>query len=176
MPLQRKQKEAQVAAVSQLLQHAAAVYLTDFKGLTVEEMNRLRGEFHESEVKYRVVKNTLLRHALTEAGGFDGLLDFLNGPTAVALSETPATPARVIKRFHRDTNQLRPTLKAAWVDGAVFADDQIDTLAALKSKEDLLGDVVGLLLSPMSNVVGALQAPGAALAGILETLQDKAED
>lgn len=175
MPLTREQKAAEVAAVSEMLNGTTAVYLTDFMGLDVEQINKLRGRFHESGVRYRVVKNTLLRIALAEKGGYEGLYEHLAGPTAVAFSTDPSAAARVIKRFKVDTSQALPALKVAYVDGAVYQGDQIDALAALKSKEELLGDVVGLLLSPMANIVGAIQAPGATLAAVLETLQEEAD-
>ncbi len=175
MPLTREQKAAEVAAVTEMLNDSTAVYLTDFMGLNVEQLNQLRGEFHQSGVQYRVVKNTLLRIALEEIGGYEGLYEHLSGPSAVAFCADPSAAARVIKRFKIDTSQLLPALKVAYVDGAVFAGDQIEALAALKSKEELLGDVVELLLSPLTNIAGAIQTPGATLAAILETLHKEAQ-
>jgi large subunit ribosomal protein L10 len=93
----------------------------------------------------------------------------------VALSDEPAAPARVIKQFTGDTRLELPGLKAAFVDGAVYSGDQIDALAALKSKDELLADIIGLLMAPITNVVGALQAPGANLIAILQTIQDEAD-
>jgi len=173
MPLTRENKATEIATVTAMAEDSSAVYLTDFKGLTVEQVNMLRGKFYESGVKYRVVKNTLLRIALQSIGGYEDLFEHLSGPTAVAFCEDPSAPARVIKQFKANTSQAQPALKAAYVGGSVYAGDQIDVLASLKSREELLGDVVGLLLSPMANIVGAIQAPGATLAAILETLQEE---
>ena len=175
MALTRERKATEVAQVAALLNDSGAVYLTDYMGLTVEQINQLRGRFHESGVRYRVVKNTLLRIALEEIGGFDALYEHLRGPSAVALSSDPSAPARAIKRFKAETGSTLPALKVAFVDGSVYAGDQLDVLSSLKSREELIGDIVGLLLSPMSNIVGAVQAPGATLAAILETLQEEAK-
>ena len=174
MPLTRKQKAAEVVAVTELLHGTAAVYLTDYMGLNVEQINQLRGRFHESGVRYRVVKNTLLRLALEEIGGYEGLYAHLDGPTAIAFCADPSAPARVMKRFRMDTSQSLPALKVAYVDGGIYAGDQIDALAALKSKEELLGDIVGLLLSPMTQVMRAVSAPGETLVAVLQTLQEEA--
>ncbi len=176
MPLTKEQKAAAVQDISGKLDAVPALYLTDYKGLTVDQVNDLRRRFRDSGVEYKVVKNTLLRLAMEELGGYEGLFDHLHGPTAVALSAEPAAPARVIKDFTKDTKLELPELKAAFVDGAIFSADQIDALAALKSKDELIGDIIGLLLSPMTNVVGALQAPGSTLAAILQVLQEEQEE
>ena len=173
MPLTRERKAEEIATVTTMVEESAAVYVTDFMGLTVEQINMLRGQFYESGVKYRVVKNTLLRKALESIGGYDDLIEHLAGPTAIALCPEPSIPARVIRKFKTDSSQSLPTLRAAFVDGTVYDGEQIDFLASLKSREELIGDVIGLLLSAISNVIGAVQAPGATLAAILETLQEK---
>lgn len=175
MPLTREQKAEEVTVVTGRLQDNPAVYITDYKGLKVEEVNDLRQRFRESGVEYRVVKNTLLRRAMEDVGGYEDLFTHLHGPTAVAFSTEPAAAARVIKDFTKDTRLAFPTLKVAYVDGAVFAGDQLDALASLKSKDEIVGGVVGLLLSPISNVIGAVQAPGGTLVAILEAIQDKGE-
>lgn len=175
MPLTREQKTEEVTVVTGRLQDNTAVYITDYKGLKVEEVNDLRQRFRESGVEYRVVKNTLLRRAMEDVGGYDDLFTHLHGPTAVAFSTEPAAAARVIKNFTEDTQLELPTLKVAYVDGAVFAGDQLDSLASLKSRDEIVGDIVGLLLSPISNIIGAVQAPGGTLVAILEAMQDKGE-
>ncbi len=173
MPLTREQKAAEVASVADRLSDCTAVYLTNYEGLDVEQVNDLRRRFRASGVEYKVVKNTLLKRAMEGIGGYDGLYEYLKGPTAVAISTEPAAAARVIKAFVSDTRLERPSLKAAYVDGAVFGSDQIDVLALLKSKEELVGDVIGLLLSPIQTIMGALTAPGSNVAAILETLQER---
>ena len=175
MPLTREQKAAAVDVIADHLEAAPAIYLTDYKGLTVEQANDLRRRFREAGVEFKVVKNTLLRLAMERLGGYDELYDHLHGPTAMALSEEPAAPARVIKKFTEDSRLELPELKVAYVDGAVYPGAQLDALASLKSKDELLGDIVGLLMAPITNVIGAMQAQGANLAAILQTIME-AED
>ncbi len=173
MALTKEQKTAQVEEITGKLEAHSTLYLTDFQGLTVEQANELRGRFRASGVDYKVIKNTLLRLAMERVGGLDVLYDHLNGPTAVAFSEEPAAPARVIKKFISDANTKRPELKVAYIDGAVYDATQLDVLAALKSKEELVADVLGLLMSPLTNVVGALQAQGSNLVGALKTIAER---
>lgn len=175
MPRNRKQKSALIDEISEQLEQAPIIYLTDFSGLSVAQANELRSRFFEADVRYKVVKNTLAYMAMDRAGGYEELREHLRGPTALALSEEPAAPARVIKAFREDTGADRPELKAAYVDGDFYGADQLDALAALKSREELLSDVLGLLLAPMKNVVGALQAPGRNLAGALQSIAEQEE-
>jgi large subunit ribosomal protein L10 len=173
MALTRQQKEAQVEDITGKLEEATTLYLTNYQGLSVEQANDLRARFHESGVEFKVIKNTLLRLAMERVGGFDELYDHLNGPTAVAFTEEPAAPARIIKTFVREANTERPELKVAYVDGAIFDATQLDVLASLKSKDELVADIIGLLMAPMANIVGALQAPGSTLAGALKTIAER---
>lgn len=152
-------------------------YLTDSSTMTVEEVNNLRRKFFENGVQMQVVKNTLAIKALEAADqekGYEGLFDSLKGPTALLFTETANVPAKVIKEFRKKGE--RPVLKAAYIDSGIFiGDDQIDALASLKSKEELLGEIVGLLQSPMRNVVGALQSGGNTIMGLLKTLGEREE-
>ncbi len=173
MALSRKKKEALVDELVQKLDGASFVYLTDFSGLDVGQANALRGRFFEAEVDYKVCKNTLLSLALDRVGGFDGLKEHLSGPTAVAISTAPAAPARALKDFFDATDAERPELKVAYIDGALYAGEELDVLAALKSRDELLGDILGLLAAPMANVVGALQSPGSTLAGALRAMSNE---
>ena len=173
MSLAKEQKSVEISFIVERLEENPAVYLTDFMGLDVVAMGALRDRFRKSGVEYRVVKNTLLRRAMEQIGGYEPLMDTLHGPTAIALSTEPSAAARVINEFKKSQNSTLPELKAAYIDGAFFTSDQLDVLASLKSREELLGEVVTLLLSPASNVMSAIGAPGSALAGILEVLQEK---
>lgn len=175
MPLTRDQKADAVGVIQEQLEAKNTVYVTDYKGLTVEQVNDLRNRFRDAGVDYKVVKNTLLRLAMDRIGGYDDIYAHLNGPTAVALSDEPAAPARVIKKFLEDVKAELPQLKAAYVDGAIFEGNQIEALASLKSKDELIGDILGLLLSPITNVVGGLQAQGQNIVGALKTIAEKEE-
>jgi large subunit ribosomal protein L10 len=174
MPLTKEQKRDAVAAIAEDLQSVNTVYLTDYAGLNVEQANALRSEFFKADVRYKVLKNTLLKRAMEDADvDYSGLFEHLSGPTAVAFTNDPATPAKVIKKFLED-NEL-PRLKGAYVDGAFFGPDALDQLASLKSKDELIGDILGLLMAPMTNTIGALQAQGSNLVGAIKTIAEKEE-
>jgi large subunit ribosomal protein L10 len=175
MALTKQQKEAIVKEVAGRLEGATTIYLTNASGMSVSQVNDLRGRFRASGVGFQVVKNTLLRRAMDGVGGFEGLYGHLEGPTAVAYSEEPAAPARVIKKFVEQTNATLPTLKVAYVDGALYDGATIDMLAALKSKDELIGDILGLLMAPIANVIGGLQAQGGNIVGALKTIAERGE-
>lgn len=175
MPMTKERKAESVQEITEMLSGSATVYLTNYSGLTVAQANELRGRFRKAGVQFRVFKNTLVRHAMEEIGGYDDLFDHLHGPTAVAFSEEPSTPARVIRDFLKDKNSEKPELKAAYIDGAFYGPGSLETLVALKSKDELIGDVIGLLLSPASSVIGAIQSPAQTLVGAIKTIAEKAE-
>jgi large subunit ribosomal protein L10 len=174
--MNRDQKSAVVDEISERLSQVSTIYLTNYSGLTVAQANELRARFRASGVDFKVLKNTLVRLAMQRIGGYDDVFEHLNGPTGVVFSNDPATPARVIKKFLSDNGTLElPEVKAAYIDGAVYGGGSLDVLASLKSKNEIIGDVIGLLLSPMTNVVGALQAQGGNIVGALKTLAERAE-
>lgn len=176
MAMTRAQKAATVDTLAERLEGAPVIYLTNFQGLTVEQATELRQMFREAGVEYAVVKNTMLRLAMDRVGRFDDeVLDMLHGPTAVAFSDEPAAAARVMKKFREDGKVEIPELKGAYVDGAVYQADALDLLSKLKSKDELLGEIVSLLQSPMSNVVSALTAQGQTLAGAIKQIAEKEE-
>lgn len=150
-------------------------YITDTGGMTVEEVNDLRRLCFGADVKMQMVKNTLIRKALDSLeGDYSEVYDSLKQPSSVffATSESPSTPAKLIRDF-RKTNE-KPILKAAVIDTAVFTgDDQLKALAELKSKDELVGEIIGLLQSPAKNVLGALQSGGTKIAGIIKTLSER---
>ncbi|MEM1127437.1 MAG: 50S ribosomal protein L10 [Bacteroidota bacterium] len=172
----RKQKAEAVEAIASKLQETPTIYLTNYSGLSVAEMNELRGKFRAANVEYRVLKNTLVRKAMESLGGYEALYDQLNDPTAVAFTEEPAAPARVMKDFLEDNKKEIPALKGAFVDGAFYGADALEILSKLKSKDEILGDILGLLMAPMTNVVGALQGQGSTLVGAIKQIAEREED
>lgn len=172
MPLTREQKQEALGAIAEHLEGANTVYLTDYQGLTVEQANGLRRAFRAAGIDYKVLKNTLLRRVMADRGGFDELYDQLNGPTAVALANDPAGPAKVLKKFLADNNLETPRFKGAYIDGAVYGEGSLDVLASLKSKDELIADILGLLLAPITNVASALGAQGSGLASIVKQIAD----
>jgi len=177
MSKDRAEKAEIIDQIGEKLSEYPIIYLTNFQGLTVAQSNDLRGRFREAGVDYQVTKNTLARIALDRIEGKDALEEFFAGPTAVAFSEDPAKPARVIQDFIEEEDVERPELKVAWIEGEMYDDPEaLDTLADLKSREELIGEIVGLLLSPAQNVMGSLQGGGQKLAGIVQSLAEEEDD
>jgi large subunit ribosomal protein L10 len=173
MALTKQQKADILEDLTGLLENAQTVYVADYAGLDVAQSSELRNRFRQRDVQFRVVKNTLLRLAMDRVGGFENLYEYLEGPTAIALSSEPAAPARVIKDYLKDSRGEKPALKAAFVDGSVYDGAQLDALAALKSRDELIGDILVLLSSPPRNVVAAVQGVGARLAGVVKVLAER---
>ena len=172
MPLTQQQKREALGAITEQLDAANTVYLTDYQGLTVAQANSLRRAMSAADIEFKVLKNTLLKRAMEQKGGFDELFDQLNGPTAVALSNDPSAPAKVLKKFLADNALEIPRFKGAYIDGAVYAEGNLDALATLKSKDELIADILGLLLAPITNVARALSSQGAGLASIVQQISE----
>ena len=169
------EKKATVEQITEDLESSGAVYITNYSGMSVTEVNNMRGEFFEGDIKYKVYKNTLVKRAMDEVGGYEDLYPHLVDQNGFAfVEEELAAPAKVIKKLFEETE--KPKFKAAIIDGDYYGEDELETLAAMKSKTEVIGDIVGLLLGPVSNVVGALQAPGRNIAGALETIAEKGEE
>ena len=151
-------------------------YITNTEALTVEQVNKLRRICFSKQVEMKVAKNTLIKKALEsiDSTRYSGVFESLNGVTALMFSENAKEPAVIISTFRKESNGEKPVLKAAFIDGDVFAgDDQLKTLTSLKSKNDLIGEVIGLLQSPAKNVISGLNA-GSKLAGLIKALEDRA--
>jgi large subunit ribosomal protein L10 len=150
-------------------------YLADTGELTVEVVNQLRRRCFNSKIRMRVVKNTLLEKAMDQVEGknFGDLRTVLAGPTSIMFAEVGNIPAKLIKEFRKKNE--KPILKGAYIDESVYiGDNQLEALASLKSKEEVLGDIIGLLQSPAKNVISGLKNSGGKIAGILKTLENRA--
>lgn len=171
----RSEKAAAIEDLKVKFEENPFFYITDASTLSVAQVNNLRALCFEKGVTMKVVKNTLAIKALEsfdEERNFAPLYDALKGPTALMFCETANVPARVIKEFRKSADH--PVLKAAYIESAIFkGDNQIDNLASLKSKEELVGDVIGLLQSPAKNVISALKSGGSTIAGLLKTLEER---
>lgn len=135
-------------------------YITDTESLTVEQISKLRRECFNKQVEMRVAKNTLIRKALEslDAEKYAGVYDSLHKVTALLFSENPKEPAVIISSFRKEKNGEKPELKAAFINGDVFVGDkQLAALTKIKTKNELIGEVIGLLQSPIQRVIGALQ-------------------
>lgn len=149
-------------------------YLTDISSLTVAKTNDLRRACFGKKISLLVVKNSLLKKAMERKEAYRELIPALKGNTAVMFCESGSAPAKLIKEF-RKKNQ-KPVLKGAFIEESVYiGDNMLETLASIKSKNELIGDVIGLLQSPAKNVVSALQSGKNKLAGIVKTLSEKPE-
>ena len=152
-------------------------YITDSSVLTVEQTNKLRRLCFDKGIELKVVKNTFVKTALEsfpKDKNYAELYESLKGPTALMFTETSNTPAKLIKEFRK--SHQKPVLKAAYIDSSVFVgDDQIDALSNLKTKEELVGEIIGLLQSPMKNVISGLKSGGNTIAGLVKALEERAQ-
>lgn len=170
----REEKNKQIDELTEVLETSSTVYLTDIAGLDAEQTSNLRRQCHKSGIKLNVVKNTLLKKAMERSGkSFDELYPTLKGNTSIMISDTGNAPAKLIKDFRKKVE--KPILKGAYVEESVYlGDDQLASLVDLKSKEELIGDVITLLQSPAKNVISALQSGKNNLAGLIKALEERA--
>jgi len=173
----RSEKAATIEELKGKFAENSFFYLTDSSALSVEKINKLRGLCYEKGVEMRVVKNTLVQKALEaapEEKNYAGLYEALKGPTAIMFTDTAKYPASIIKEFRGEDE--RPIVKAAYIDSSIYiGDDKISELSKLKSKEELVAEIISLLQSPAKNVIGALQSGGSILSGLLTTLEQRGE-
>lgn len=135
-------------------------YITDTESLTVEQVSKLRRHCFDKQVEMKVAKNTLIRKALEgiDSEKYSGVYDSLHKVTALMFSENPKDPAVIISSFRKESNNEKPVLKAAFINGDVFVgDNQLKALTQIKTKNELIGEIIGLLQSPIQRVLGALQ-------------------
>jgi large subunit ribosomal protein L10 len=172
-----EQKREAVVLLKEKFSKYDNFYITNTEKLTVAQVSKLRRICFEKNVEMKVAKNTLIRKAMEQLDEdrFKGSFDALHGVTALLFSENGKEPALILSSFRADNNVERPVLKAAFIDGAVFmGDDQLETLKTIKSKFELIGEVIGLLQSPAKNVISGLNA-GNKLASLVKALEDRAE-
>ena len=171
----KEEKAKYIDDLTAELTQAGVFYLADTSELTVEVINNLRRKCFQSGVTLKVVKNTLLYKAMERVEGIDygQLSEVLAGPTSIMFAEVGNVPAKIIQEFRKKS--AKPILKGAFVGEAIFiGDNQLETLANIKSKDELLGEIIGLLQSPAKNVISALKGQGGKIAGILKTLEERA--
>mmetsp|Transcript_3223 Transcript_3223/g.11629 ORF Transcript_3223/g.11629 Transcript_3223/m.11629 type:complete len:174 (+) Transcript_3223:2020-2541(+) len=171
----KEEKSVVIEELTAQLADNTNIYLTDISGLNAETTSALRRACFKENIKLAVIKNTLLAKAMEASEkDFGELPEVLKGNTSLMLSETGNAPAKLIKEFRKKRKAEKPILKGAFIETAVFVgDDQLDALVNIKSREELIGEIIGLLQSPAKNVVSALQSGGGKLAGILKTLSER---
>jgi len=174
----REDKNAAIAELQETLSNSSFFYIADSSTLTVAQVNKFRRMCFEKGVKMKVAKNTLIRKALEAIAAEDGkrnyedIYDILHGPSTLLISDNPKAPAMLIEAFRKEAE--RPLLKGAYIDSSIFiGDDQLKALTNLKSKEELIGDIIGLLQSPARNLASLITASGSKVAGIVKTLAER---
>ena len=171
--MRKEEKHEVVLALTEQIQEYGNFYITDTANLTVAKVNAIRRKCFESDIKMQVAKNTLIKKAMEAAGGdYSEMYDVLKGSSSIMFSKTANAPAKLIKQLRKQGD--KPLLKAAYIDSAIFiGDNQLDALVNLKSREELVADIIALLQSPAKNVISGLQSGGNKLAGIVKTLQER---
>jgi large subunit ribosomal protein L10 len=173
--MKKEEKDGVIDALVEKMTATKNFYLTDISSLTVEKTNNLRRTCFKKNIELKMVKNTLLRKAFERMEtDYSPLFDVLKGSTSVMFTDTVNEPAKLIKEFRKTSD--KPILKAAFVEESFYiGDNQIDALIAIKTKNEVIGDIIGLLQSPAKNVVSALQSGGGKIAGIVKTLSERPE-
>ena len=174
--MKKEEKVVVIGEITELLNKYPNVYVTDTSSLTVAKTNQLRRLCFNQGVKMLVAKNSLIQKAMEKnnAEAYNGLFEALKGTSALMFSEVGNVPAKLIKDFRK--KNPKPLLKGAYIDTAIFlGDNQLETLSSIKSKNELVGDIIALLQSPAKNVISALKSSGGKLAGIIKTLSERPE-
>ena len=172
----KKDKTEEIAYLREKITNSAFFYITDASSLSVEQVNKLRRLCFQRNIDIKVVKNTLVKKALEGEPiekNYTPLFEKLHGPTALMFTDVANVPAKLIDEFRGDKEL--PSIKAAYIDTAVYlGDSSIKELKALKSKDELVGDIIMLLQSPAKNVISALKSGSSTIAGLLKTLEERA--
>jgi large subunit ribosomal protein L10 len=173
--MKKEDKSAIIKQLESTINEYAHFYLTDIGGLNAAETSELRRVCYKQDIKLLVVKNTLLQKALESSSvDFSEIYGSLTGATSLLLSNSNNAPAKLIKDFSKASKSKKPVLKAAYVEESFYiGENQLDVLVSIKSKNELLGEIIGLLQSPAKNVVSALQSGGNTIHGVLKTLAER---
>jgi large subunit ribosomal protein L10 len=171
--MRKEEKHDVVLALTETIAEYGNFYITDTANLSVAKVNDIRRKCFDADIKMQVAKNTLIRKAMEASeGDYSEIFEVLKGSSSILFSKSANAPAKLIKQLRKTGD--KPILKAAYIDSAVFiGDNQLDALVNLKSKEQLVADIIALLQSPAKNVISGLQSGGNKLAGIVKTLQER---
>jgi large subunit ribosomal protein L10 len=170
--MRKEEKALIIEEIKQILSAYNTIYVADISGLTVEKSNDLRRLCYRRGIKLKMVKNTFLKKSFEQLEtDYSEMYPALHGTSAIMTAESGSMPARLIKEFRGKA--AIPAVKAAYIEECVYLGDQLDFLCSIKSRDELVGDLIGLLQSPMRNVISALQSGGGKLAGIVKTLSER---
>ncbi len=170
--MKKDEKEQVVTGVTELVSNSSSLFFTDFAGMTVAESNDLRREFQKNGIKYRVVKNTLIKKAMKSLSSDESAFQYLVGPTGIAFGmEDPVAPARVLKKFF-DKSQ-KPATKAFVIDKQVFDGKKLNEFASMPTKAEMISAILGSLNSPVSGIAGSISAVMRDLVAVLDAVEKK---
>jgi large subunit ribosomal protein L10 len=170
--MNKNEKAEIVSEIKEMIENASAVYLTDYSKINVADISHIRNEFRKEGVNYKVLKNTLFERAMKEAGKFDKFSDHLVGMTGFAFASTnPVAPAKIIKTYF-DKNQ-KLSLKAAYIEDQYYDGKQLNILATLPTKKELVASILGSINAPASGIVGVLNAVMRDLVSVIDEISKK---
>ncbi len=176
--MKKEQKGLIIDQLTKKISDSPYFYITDASDLNVTTISKFRRVCFEKGVEFLTVKNTFLKKAMENTGNlsqYEPLFSVLKGGTSILFADDAKTPAKLLKEYRKkEAGNKKPLLKAAYIDSAIFiGDNQLDMLVAIKNKQEMIGEIVGLLQSPAKNVLGALQSGGNKLAGIVKALEER---
>lgn len=171
--MKKNEKVDIVAKVKELIDNSNAVYLTDYSGITVSDINNIRTEFRKEGIKYKVFKNTLFKRALNESGKYKRLSDHLVGMTGYAFAtyDNPVAPAKIIKKYFDNIQKL--SMKACYIDEQYYDGSSLNELASLPSKKEIIAGIMGSLDSPAAGIVGAINAVMRDLVSVIDEISKR---
>jgi large subunit ribosomal protein L10 len=171
--MKKEEKVDNVAEVKELIDNSDALYLTDYSGVKVSEINDIRNEFRKEGIRYKVFKNTLFKRALEDSGKYNKLSNHLIGMTgyAFATSENPVAPAKIIKKYFDSIQKL--SLKACYIEDQYYDGSSLNELASLPSKKEIIASIMGSLNSPASGIVGAINAVMRDLVSVVDQISKR---
>jgi large subunit ribosomal protein L10 len=175
--MKKDQKNQVIDNLAEIINNSNHIYVADTLGMNAANTGDLRRQCYGKNVKLVVAKNTLFKKAIEKSNkDLSGLFEVLSGPSAIMFSEVGNVPAKLIKEFRKSRNIEKPILKGAYVEeGFYIGDNQIETLTTIKSRDELIADVINMLQTPARNIISALQSGGNTITGVLKTLQEKGE-
>lgn len=172
----KEQKAKVIEETVEKLQRSNGLYLANFSGLTVEKANALRSEFFKVGVDYKVIKNTLLKRAMQEVGGYDDVFPYLVDQTGVVFAyDDPIQPARTLKDFIKD-NEKMLKVKVCVVEQEVFDGSRLDELASMPTRDDLIASIIGSIAAPPQGIVGAINAVMRDLVYVIDAIEKKKQE
>jgi large subunit ribosomal protein L10 len=171
--MNKDEKTEIISEVKEMIENSSAIYLTDYSGITVADISTIRNEFRKEGVRYKVIKNTLFKRALEEAGKYDKLADHLIGMTGYAFaSDNPVAPAKIIKKYNDASQKL--SLKACYIENQYYDGNKLNEIASLPSKNDIIAGILASINSPASGIVGTINAVFSNLVSVIDQISKKA--